>query len=271
MKNIKELLKTVGGVIASASSIIGLHAYKMSLEQRAEYQKKVADLAQKKAELENRIREQDLLQNENSISKAKLEGLKGELDECLKNFEKSSEMYKRVEESSKAGDSSAAVDYYSPGPGFSPLSGVKPSKGGVDVVDAIQRDADKIGKKSNELLDVFDKKTNFWNDGNWPGSFKDLMDYFNNLYAQLSGEQIAALLHLSTSFLILICITSIIGIVYGDILIKYLKLEERYPRLAKFIVLRRKFQQFYLFIHFFIILMTLFALIYINIYALILL
>ena len=148
---------------------------------------------------------------------------------------------------------------------------MKPSKGGVDVVDAIQRDADKIGKKSNELLDVFDKKTNFRNDGNWPGSFKDLMDYFNNLYAQLSGEQIAALLHLSTSFLILICITSIIGIVYGDILIKYLKLEERYPRLAKFIVLRRKFQQFYLFIHFFIILMTLFALIYINIYALILL
>ena len=287
MKNIKELLKTVGGVIASASSITGLHAYKMSLEQRAEYQRKVADLDLAKAELENRIREHDLLQNENSISKAKLEGLKGELDEAplwsglqptdrcggasIKNFEKSSEMYKRVEESSKAGDSSAAVDYYSPGPGFSPLSGVKPSKGGVEVVDEIHIDADKIGKKSNELLDVFDKKTNFRNDGNWPGSFKDLMDYFNNLYAQLSGEQIAALLHLSTSFLILICITSIIGIVYGDILIKYLKLEERYPRLAKFIVLRRKFQQFYLFIHFFIILMTLFALIYINIYALILL
>lgn len=250
MKNIKELLKTVGGVIASASSITGLHAYKMSLEQRAEYQRKVADLDLAKAELENRIREHDLLQNENSISKAKLEGLKGELDEYIKNFERSSEMYKRAEESSKAGDNSASVDYYR---------------------DEIMRDADKIGKKSNELLDVFDKKTNFWNDGNWPGSFKDLMDYFNNLYAQLSGEQIAALLHLSTSFLILICITSIIGIVYGDILIKYLKLEERYPRLAKFIVLRRKFQQFYLFIHFFIILMTLFALIYINIYALILL
>ena len=180
MKNIKELLKTVGGVIASASSITGLHAYKMSLEQRAEYQRKVAD--------------------------------------------------------------KIAV-----------------------------RSSDHRPQKSNELLDVFDKKTNFRNDGNWPGSFKDLMDYFNNLYAQLSGEQIAALLHLSTSFLILICITSIIGIVYGDILIKYLKLEERYPRLAKFIVLRRKFQQFYLFIHFFIILMTLFALIYINIYALILL
>ena len=195
-------------------------------------------------------------------------------------------MYKRVEESSKAGDSSAAVNSDSPGrrsPGLSllpPLSlkgKVTPDEAGVE--DEIMRDAEKIAvrssdhrpQKSNELLDVFDKKTNFWNDGNWPGSFKDLMDYFNNLYAQLSGEQIAALLHLSTSFLILICITSIIGIVYGDILIKYLKLEERYPRLAKFIVLRRKFQQFYLFIHFFIILMTLFALIYINIYALILL
>ena len=302
MKNIKELLKTVGGVIASASSITGLHAYKMSLEQRAEYQRKVADLDLAKAELENRIREHDLLQNENSISKAKLEGLKGELDEAplwsglqptdrcggasIKNFEKSSEMYKRVEESSKAGDSSAAVNSDSPGrlsPGLSllpPLSlkgKVTPDEAGVE--DEIMRDAEKIAvrssdhrpQKSNELLDVFDKKTNFWNDGNWPGSFKDLMDYFNNLYAQLSGEQIAALLHLSTSFLILICITSIIGIVYGDILIKYLKLEERYPRLAKFIVLRRKFQQFYLFIHFFIILMTLFALIYINIYALILL
>ena len=50
MKNIKELLKTVGGVIASASSITGLHAYKMSLEQRAECQRKVVDLDRAKAE-----------------------------------------------------------------------------------------------------------------------------------------------------------------------------------------------------------------------------
>jgi hypothetical protein len=38
------------------------------------------------------------------------------------------------------------------------------------------------------------------------------------------------------------------SVFYGDSLIKYFKIEEKYPRIAKYIQLRRKFQQYYFFI-----------------------
>ena len=61
---------------------------------------------------------------------------------------------------------------------------------------------------------------------------------------------------------------SVMAVVYGDYLINYLKLEEKYPRLARFIQIRRKFQHFYLFIDFSLLIVLLFGQMYINIYAL---
>jgi hypothetical protein len=61
------------------------------------------------------------------------------------------------------------------------------------------------------------------------------------------------------------CLASIAAIIYGDLLIKHLNLEVKYPRIAKFIQLRRRFQFYYLNIDFLLILVTLISLFYFNI------
>lgn len=51
----------------------------------------------------------------------------------------------------------------------------------------------------------------------------------------------------------MLSLISILFIFYGNILLGYFKLEERYPKIGKFIILSRKFQQFYLLINVLII------------------
>lgn len=45
---------------------------------------------------------------------------------------------------------------------------------------------------------------------------------------------------------ILLSLISILSVFYSNFFIEYFKLEQRFPRLAKIIALRRKFQQYYL-------------------------
>jgi hypothetical protein len=54
-------------------------------------------------------------------------------------------------------------------------------------------------------------------------------------------------IHIIYSLTILLFLSSLITVFYSDTIIKFYKLEEKYPRLAKFIQLRRKFQQYYFF------------------------
>jgi hypothetical protein len=62
-----------------------------------------------------------------------------------------------------------------------------------------------------------------------------------------------AIINLFGIFLIIISLLSIIFIFYGNILLDYLNLEQRYPKIAKIIILRRKFQGYYLWWNIFII------------------
>jgi hypothetical protein len=65
----------------------------------------------------------------------------------------------------------------------------------------------------------------------------------------LSLTKQGALIHITNSILVLLCLLSLITVFYGDSIIKYFNFEEKYPRLAKFIQLRRKFQQYYFFLN----------------------
>jgi hypothetical protein len=85
------------------------------------------------------------------------------------------------------------------------------------------------------------------------------------MLSTLSGTELGALTYLFSSVLILLCLFTIIGIVYSDFLLSYLKLEERYPRLGRYIKLRKVFQHYHLIINFLIIIITLLAIIYLNI------
>jgi hypothetical protein len=55
---------------------------------------------------------------------------------------------------------------------------------------------------------------------------------------------------------------------YADKLIIYFNLEVKYPKLAKWIQLRRKFQDYYLALNFIIIIIILLVVIYTNIFVL---
>ena len=70
------------------------------------------------------------------------------------------------------------------------------------------------------------------------------MNDINNIIDSMSMSQKLAYLHISGSFFILISLFSILTIFYGDYLIIKLNLENRFPKLAKFIQLRRKFNNY---------------------------
>lgn len=78
-------------------------------------------------------------------------------------------------------------------------------------------------------------------------SNNDITKNFNfDFLSQLSIQQQGAAVHIFLSLYILSCMLDVALVIYGDKLIIYLKLEEKYPRIGKYIQLRRKFQQYYL-------------------------
>ena len=94
---------------------------------------------------------------------------------------------------------------------------------------------DKIGKSID--IDFYDikKSSIFISDFN-----------LQNFLDSLSKEELLAFSGLLLNSLILSYTISIILILYGDYLIKRFDLESRFPRLAKFIKLRRTLQNYYL-------------------------
>ena len=88
-------------------------------------------------------------------------------------------------------------------------------------------------------------------------SFSFLQDGFttiSNFMSSLSLEQLLAVMNILGLIIITSCLISIAIIFYGDYLIKYFKFEVKYPKFAKLIQLRRKFQFVYLNANFLLIL-----------------
>ena len=73
-----------------------------------------------------------------------------------------------------------------------------------------------------------------------------ILDNFNHYLSTLNLEQSLAITNLFGIFIILVTLISIIFIFYGNIILNYFNLEDRYPKIANIIILRRKFQQYYL-------------------------
>ena len=94
-------------------------------------------------------------------------------------------------------------------------------------------------KKKKELKSEIDDKIS-------KSSFV-LTDFdFKKFIGSLNQEELLALSGLLLNSLVLNYSLSIILILYGEYLIKRFNLEDRYPRLAKFIKLRRTLQNYYL-------------------------
>jgi hypothetical protein len=103
----------------------------------------------------------------------------------------------------------------------------------TEILKIIEEFKKGKGSRGNNFLD--------------PDFIPKLFDIFNHYLSTLNYEQNIAFINLSGIFTIMVTLISIIFIFYGNIILNYLNLETSYPKIAKIINLRRKFQQYYLF------------------------
>ena len=94
----------------------------------------------------------------------------------------------------------------------------------------------------------------------------NLQSYYDFLDSLTLFEE-SAFLNIFIYILILLCIFSIMSVFFGNELIKYFKLEQRFPRLAIFFTLRTKFQRYYLMWNILYIFIISFLGIFINLLA----
>ena len=76
--------------------------------------------------------------------------------------------------------------------------------------------------------------------------FKDVsgLDTFQSLLADLSPHQMGCLAHILLNISIYYCVMNILSAYYGDVIINYLKLATRYPKLARWIQYRKTYQKY---------------------------
>ena len=112
----------------------------------------------------------------------------------------------------------------------------------AECISTSQKLISELSDKYNTILEIIKKSGN---DGN---NFLDfnIIESLNNYISSLTPMETLAFIHISGSIVILFSLFSILTIFYGEFFIQKFSLETRYPKLAKFIQLRRKFQQFYL-------------------------
>lgn len=108
----------------------------------------------------------------------------------------------------------------------------------------LQQIIDSICSNSNNLISPLN-------------SLSSLIEKYRDFLSSLAVEQFCPLINLLGLIVIFSCLISISAIVYSDYFIKYLNIEAKYPRIAKFIQLRRKFQKYYFNFNFLLILVTL--------------
>lgn len=98
------------------------------------------------------------------------------------------------------------------------------------------------------------------------GTVQDFIDQYYQFLSTLTPEQHALLFNSLAIILILTNINSLVAIFYGDKLIKFLKLEEKYPRLKKWIEYRRNFTNYFFKYNLFFIYLIIFSALAVNIF-----
>ena len=99
--------------------------------------------------------------------------------------------------------------------------------------------------------------------------FSPIVDYFKQLNEFLSGltlEQHACFVNGLGFFLVFLTLNSLVSAYLGNKLIQYFKLDLRFPRLAKIIEYRIKFQNYYLIFNIILLYFTTIFFIIVNIY-----
>lgn len=133
-------------------------------------------------------------------------------------------------------------------------------------LNSINPHLDKMIRIINENNSIVSKFTGYKN--NFFNSHSNLYDQFINLYNQLlndlNWDQFIAVAHIFGMTCLIIFLIKIICIYFGEYLITNFNLEQKYPKIARFIQLRRKIQSCYLFIYLILIVLIILGIIILN-------
>jgi hypothetical protein len=115
----------------------------------------------------------------------------------------------------------------------------------INLAENVTEELRSTNDKLEKFIDIvktitIDSSSNFIN-------IKDFQpfDSLQQLFSVLNFEEMVAFTHLSGAIGILLCLISLVTVFYSEKLIIYYKIEEKYPKIGKFIQLRRKFQNYY--------------------------
>ena len=161
------------------------------------------------------------------------------------------------------------------------VAGLGRIKQGIDLVERDTHNlANQASINSNQGIDtsskVLNKSTsNVINDINKlmdkvnsrSGSNSNCLDnafQFRDFFGSYTTAELGAIGHIFACIFIFGCLFDITVAYYSDFLIIYFKLEEKYPLLAKWVKLRRKFQHYYIGLNIFLIAIALLFVIYVN-------
>lgn len=124
------------------------------------------------------------------------------------------------------------------------------------MIEAIQEEAERIverlsceveelsetkGRRSLEFEDILNKINDNTNNNQLLENF---LENWNSILSDLSSAQMGALAHILFGITLYYIVINIASAYYGDKIIIYFKLEEKYPRLAKWIKYRRIYQDY---------------------------
>lgn len=130
----------------------------------------------------------------------------------------------------------------------------------INYTEELSKGFNKENNSLTNIIEIIKKSINSGSNSNFT-----IIDDYKEYLSTLSLEQTGALANISCAIVIFFCLITLISIFFSDILLKYFNLENKYPKLARFILIRREFQKYYFILNSLIILIVLLAIIFINI------
>ena len=138
--------------------------------------------------------------------------------------------------------------------------------------NVISNDITESVNKTNSILDEIMKLISDTTSGTSSSigiinnfSLNDIYNQYIQFISTLNTVQVGAIAYILVSITIIFLLTNILLAHYGDKIINYFKIEIKYPKLSKIIMLRRKFNNFYIVTYSLIAIFLLLYIIYINV------
>ena len=103
-----------------------------------------------------------------------------------------------------------------------------------------------LDNKVSQITEAVEKVSNILSKGNDNFLSDFSLQAYYDFLDTLSLLEESALLHILIFIFLLLCIFNFISVFFGNEIIKYFKLEERFPKLELYFKLRTKFQRYYL-------------------------